>query len=429
MARLLPFLLIFIASAALAVDATEVQTRVRALTRQLAADRLSDREQAQQQLLDMGTGILPILPDDKVRLPAEAKRRLEIIRRQLEVEKSRESTNGRRLSIKANAKALSSVISQLEQLSGNRVVDYRAMRRQRKIEIPISIDLNDVTFFQALDEILEKSGMEMYPYAVDVDGRPLKGIAFIASDRKQKPQQGTVDYEAGFRFQVTQMRAIRDYRDVDANGLAIHVETLWEPRLEPIQITLLRNTVTAVDQKGVSLTRKGGGESPLAINRTAPVFILPFRLPGEESQRIQTLSGELECLLPSDHAVFRFQELTAATPQRLEEAEVAVTLKSVRREKRAYDIEIFARLDDAEKPLESHLSGWMHRNAVYLEDAAGTRVEPLQIQKTTERDDGFGFVFRFIAPKKIEDYALVYSMPTSFISQRIPFRFTELELP
>ena len=104
-------------------------------------------------------------------------------------------------------------------------------------------------------------------------------------------------------------------------------------------------------------------------------------------------------------------------------------MESVRREKTAYDIEIVASLQAAEKPLESHLSGWMHRNAVYLLDTAGNRVEPVQIQKTSERVDAFGFVFRFLPPKKIDDYTLVYTMPTTFVSQRIPFRFTELELP
>ncbi len=92
-------------------------------------------------------------------------------------------------------------------------------------------------------------------------------------------------------------------------------------------------------------------------------------------------------------------------------------------------IEIRAQIADAERALESHRTSWMQRNTVYLEDANGVRIAPLQIEQTAEGENGFGFAFHFKPAKKIGDYALIYTVPTTFTSQRIPFRLERLELP
>ncbi len=59
-----------------ATETKDLHATVRILTRQLAADQLADRDHAEQQLLALGPSILTVLPDDQVRLPAEASRRL-----------------------------------------------------------------------------------------------------------------------------------------------------------------------------------------------------------------------------------------------------------------------------------------------------------------------------------------------------------------
>ena len=55
----LPLLVTFVLVAA---EQEALQSRVRALTRQLAADRLTDRDRAEQQLLELGPAALAVLP-------------------------------------------------------------------------------------------------------------------------------------------------------------------------------------------------------------------------------------------------------------------------------------------------------------------------------------------------------------------------------
>ncbi|MEC8336732.1 MAG: hypothetical protein VXZ84_01165 [Planctomycetota bacterium] len=412
-----------------ATEQEALQSRVRALTRQLAADRLTDRDRAEQQLLELGPAALAVLPNGDTRLPPEAKRRLRRIRRQLEAQKAGQSIAGSRVSIQATAQPLSALIEQLESTSGNRIVDYRAVRRQMQTEIPVSINFKDLTFWEALDRILRKAQMQIYPYAVDSGGRPLQGVAFIARDLTRRANSGPVNYQDGFRFEATKIIAERNYRDVDANGLAIHVETLWEPRLNPIQLTLLRNTVTATDENGRAFVRKGNGQSEIAVNRTAPLFVLPFQLPENNGSMIANLSGELECLLPSRRETFRFSKLSKDVTLQKENAGATVAIQSIRRGRGEWVIEIRVTIANAEKALESHRTGWMQRNAVYLQDPAGKKISPVRVEQTSEETNAFGFAFYFKPREPIAAYQFVYSVPTAFTTRRIPFRLEDLKLP
>jgi hypothetical protein len=410
-------------------EADQLRKEVRSLTRQLASDRLADREQAEQALLELGPAVLARLPESNDRLPAETRRRLDRIRRQLERQQSRAAAAGQRLSIKATARPLSRVIAQLEQLSGNRIIDFREIRRQSKIEVPITVDLQDVSFWEALDRIMDEAGMSVYHFAHDDQGNPLRGIAFIARDPVASNRSGRADYNAGFRFDPIRIIAQRDYRDPAANGLEIYLEVHWEPRLRPIQLVLLRNTITAIDQRDGELKRRGNGQSEIAIDRSAAFVILPFQLPGYEVHTIQRLGGELECLLPGQIETFRIENLPGAAGEQQKKADVAVRLLSVRREGAVWDLRIRVHLEDATGALESHLSDWVLRNEAYLEHESGDRIEPADIQKTSEQDDHFGVAFRFKTPKDIEGYTFVYKTPTAFIKRRIPFHLNNLPLP
>ena len=421
--------LLLITADVVAVEKEALQSRVRTLTRQLSADRLTKRDQAEQQLLELGPAIIPLLPHGETQLPVEATRRLRRIQRQLEAQKAGLSVAGSRVSMQASAQPLSDLIKQLELISGNRIVDYRAVRGQLKTEIPVSVDFKDLNFWEAIDRILRKSQMQIYPYAVDSDGRPLRGIAFIARDLTRRAIAGPVDYHDGFRFEATQIASERNYRDVDANGLTIHVETLWEPRLNPIQLVLLRNTVTATDENGQALARKGNGQSEIAVDRTAPIFVLPFRLPESNIQSIATLSGELECLLPSTRETFRFENLEQKQVLQKKNGGATVTLQSIRPGKDDWVIEISVTIANAEKALESHRTDWMQRNAVYLENEAGNAISPIRIEQTAEGAKSFGFAFHFKPTEPMAAYQFVYAVPTAFTTRRIPFRLKGLKLP
>ncbi|MEC7501762.1 MAG: hypothetical protein VX970_08545, partial [Planctomycetota bacterium] len=79
--------------------------------------------------------------------------------------------------------------------------------------------------------------------------------------------------------------------------------------------------------------------------------------------------------------------------------------------------------------LESHRTGWMQRNAVYLQDPAGKKISPVRVEQTSEETNAFGFAFYFKPREPIAAYQFVYSVPTAFTTRRIPFRLEDLKLP
>ena len=178
---------VFIAAATTAQGAEDVPRSVRSLARQLADDHLAVRDAAEQGLIEIGPAALPYLPAPNAQMPAEVLRRLNRVRQQLELKRSQDATDGRRLSLKAKARKLSSVLKELEKLSGNRVVDYRQVRGQPNIELPITVDLQNVPFWQALDRILDEAGMAVYPYAHDKRGGLYVRVPSSKANRSTRP--------------------------------------------------------------------------------------------------------------------------------------------------------------------------------------------------------------------------------------------------
>ena len=417
-----------IAAATTAQGAEDIRGSVRSLARQFADDRLAVRDAAEQRLMEIGPAALPYLPAPNAQMPAEVLRRLNRVRQQLELKRSQNASDGIRLSLKAKGRKLSSVLRELEKLSGNRVVDYRQVRGQPNIELPITVDLQNVTFWEALDRILDEAGMAVYPYAHDNRGRPLRAVAFIESESMNKTRSQRTYYRSGFRFEPIRMVSERNYRKPLADGMEVSVQTAWEPRLTPIRLVLLRNTITATDEHGHDLKQRSSGRSEIAIDRGPPTFIIPFELPDRHVRKIANLHGELEALLPGLVETFRFN-LSSQKELQVKKAGAAVTLESVRQDGPNWDVRIRVRFDDAAGSLESHLSDWVLRNEVYLKDIAGKKSEPISMQETGEKENEFGMAFKFNVKNAIDDYIFVYKTPTVVLERRISFELSNLLLP
>jgi hypothetical protein len=428
---LLSMYLLFVVAAIAAEDAEDLQRSVHALTRQLADDRLAVREAAERQLMEIGPAALSYLPRPDEQMPAEILRRLKRVQQQLQLQKSQAAALGKLLSIQATAQPLSRVLAELERRSGNQIVDFRQRRGQSKIELPVTIDLQDVTFWEALDHILDEAGMVVYPYAHDARGNSLRAVAFIAGNSVTATRSRRTYYHSGFRFEPLRVIAERNYRESAANELEIYFQIAWEPRLTPIRLVLLRNTIRAVDQQGRLLKQTTGGESEIATGRGAATCILPFQLPGHDVHQIKKLTGELKALLPGSIETFRFDRLTSIADggTQIQKAAATVTLESVRRDGPKWDLRIQVQFEDAAGSLESHLSGWALRNDAYLENTQGKKIEPISVEETREQQDDFGMAFQFRLEDEIQNYTFVYKTPTALLERRIPFELSNLPLP
>ncbi|MEK6247991.1 MAG: hypothetical protein N2C12_07415, partial [Planctomycetales bacterium] len=167
-------------------DPDETREMVRPLIRELGDDDLEIRDAAQKDLLEIGIPALEYLPNDaqlRALKNAEIVRRVKVIRKKLEAQPAQNTPAASQITLDAQSIPLSQVLVQLEKQSGNKIVDQRQEQQQPVNDPKITIQLKDVSFLEALDQILDTAGMKIVRYAEDAEGNPIEGIAFVAAEK------------------------------------------------------------------------------------------------------------------------------------------------------------------------------------------------------------------------------------------------------
>ncbi|GAG09287.1 unnamed protein product, partial [marine sediment metagenome] len=271
------------------MDDGPLREQVRTLARQLGADELAVRDQAEKALMELGVKALPHLPIASERMKAEMRQRIQRIRDRLEVQQAETATQGGLVSLTFKDQPLSVVLKKLEEQSGNKIVDFRDFRGQPKTDPPISVDLQEVPFWKALDEVLQQAGMSTYPYAIDDEGEPLRGVAFVAGSLGGQAKNRHTCYEGPFRMQPLNVVARRDLREPMASGLDLEIEIAWEPRLAPILLTVIGDSVQAVDSADQPIAVRAMGRRAIEVHGAASTFPLRLDLPERGAASIKRL--------------------------------------------------------------------------------------------------------------------------------------------
>lgn len=407
----------------LAQEGADRQADVRRLVLQLDSNLLAERDAAEKELIDQGAAVLPLLPATKPSMPAEMQQRLRRVRQTLEQQAAMEATQGSKVTLRGEMK-LSAAIAAIVEQTGNEVVDYRGVLQQDTEDPTIELELKDVTFWQALDALLEKSGLVLFPYA-ELDGG---GVA-IAKPTREAPAASWVAYQGPFRMSLTRMAAFRDLTDPAANRMQANVQILCEPRLKPIMMTLPMDSVEAETDSGEKVAAAIGGVRQITVITQETTVDIPLELPERSAQQLATLRGKFTALVPGKQEVFRFDKLPPEKLVEQRKAGAIVALDQVRKNNDVWEVRIRVRFDDPSGALDSHLMGWVLENPAFLEDAEGNRLEHGALEKTREVADEFGIAYLFFAEGEIEDYTFVYETPAALINRDVEFSFQDVPLP
>jgi hypothetical protein len=414
-----------------AADDTELRDQVRKLVRDLDADTLDVRNKAEDKLLNLGVAALKHLPEVREGMPLELRMRLQRVRDKLEKTQALAATDAQSLTLQVNKVPLSDVLKVLEQGSGNRIVDHPVFRTNPKTDPLITVDLSNVTFWQALDAVLEQAKLTTYPFAIDEDGKSIRAVA-IASPTPDLPTENRTArtfYEGAFRFAPVQVNARRGLRDPSASALHIDVEASWEPRLIPIKMDLVADSLTATDDKGRSLRAAVDGRRRIRMRSQTAAFPILLELPSRDANQLQSVKGALETLIPGQVKTFRFGKLAGAQHVKQTKAGATVMLDSVRKNRKIWEIRVLVRFESSAGALESHLMDWVMDNEVYLESKDGQQIKWDTQEKTRELDDEFGVAYLFGFDDDLDGYTFVYKTPAALVSKKVPFEFKDLPLP
>ncbi|GIW94400.1 MAG: hypothetical protein KatS3mg110_2441 [Pirellulaceae bacterium] len=396
-------------------------TRVRQLVLDLDHPELARREEAEQQLLELGPRVLSLLPSPDRRMPAEMRQRLLRIRQVLQVQTARQSLQASTVSYEGQA-TLQELFQTISEQTGNAISDVPSPAASQRCDV----SWKDVEFWKAVDHLLEVGRLQID----HLSGRP-HILVLQGSPPNWTSSPSYTDYQGPFRIRAVRIVGVRDLRS-NLNNLRVQISFAWEPRLTPLAVSYLLDQLEATDEMGESLVdpeTRGAPEIPVQSGMTGVEFELPLRLPENDRRRIQRLAGAVNVLLPSQRDSFVFEGdwfRSRNVVQR--KATVVVVLDEVRRSGDLYQVRLRLRFDDAAGALESH-RGWVFQNQAYLIDKQSKRVDHIGMETTRQAENEVGVAYLFDRPEGLDGCKFVYETPVLLVKHPVTFEIKDLPLP
>lgn len=399
--------------------------QVERLVRRLDAAQLAQREAAERELLDLGPGILDLLPGPAANVSAEVQQRLGRIRQVLKRRASESVAEASRVTLHAESLPLGKVLAEISRQTGNALHDHRARLGQPQEDPKVSVRFEKTPFWKALDEVLDQANLDVDPYG------DRRAVVIVANTSPGARRSGRAAYSGPFRIEPTAVEARRSLRNPAAAALRLSLQVSWEPRARPIAIKQRLADLAAIDQNGRGLDTGGDEvelEAAIQATDTTKELQVSIPLPPREVRQIAKLNGRLTAMLPGHEETFRFDGLSKAANDSKQVAGATVVLEAVRRNHDLWEVRILVRFDRAGGALESH-RGWIFQNEARLEGPQGKQVRPSTVETTRRTESEVGLAYLFEAPGSLEGYTFVYRTPVSVVSAGFDYRLGPIELP
>ncbi len=411
----------------------QIQEQVDDLLLSLAGDTIAERDLAEQNLIKLAEldaipldDFLALLPAADANLPPAVRERVQSIRAVLETRRAKAATAGKNVTVTAAGWKLSELLAELENQTGNKIIDAREQFGQAPTDPKVTVVADDLPFWSVLDQALDQAKVDIYGYGDESGAMQLTDRAPGRTDR-----YGIASYAGPIRFEPVEVVATRGLRNTTTESLRVDLEIAWEPRLRPIALAL------PID----SVTLDIGGGKELATTQPGRVFNvevqpgtqnvelnLPFELPGRDAAKIQSLTGTLLGLLPGSQETFEFGDLKSEQAITQIKGGVAVTLDRVRKNNDIWEVHMRLKLADASDALASH-RGWVFGNTTYLEAKDGNVIDHAGFETTMQTQNEVGIAYLFDLPNGIEGLKWVYKSPAAIVEQSFDFELKNITLP
>ncbi len=408
----------------------DFSAEVRRLVRQLDAPALTERDAAEAELVRRGPAALDALPTPNDRMSAEVRQRLGRVCQKLQQQAAVAAVESSTITLKSDkAMPLAKILTEFSRQSGNTLVDQRDKTTDLDAGPMLKVNFDKTPFWPALDRLADQAGLNVYPFAeratIRVTSTPNKTPFLL-----RVPRVGRASYSGPFRFEPTSVVARRDLRQA-GGSLVVNVETAWEPRLKIIALQQRMADVTAVDDRGKTLSvadaeaqveiSTGGDAAAVELN-------LPFRLPSRDATRIASLRGKLRAMIPGKIETFRFDKLADAKNVEKRIAGATVTLEQVRKNNAAWEVRMQVRYDDAGDALASHRT-WIFNNEAHLEGPDGKPIAYDTYETIRQGKNEVGVAYLFSAEQPLDRLTFVYQTPGTIVNRAFEYELKDIELP
>ncbi|MBI2824620.1 MAG: hypothetical protein HYX69_08045 [Planctomycetia bacterium] len=401
--------------------ADDLAPTVQKLVRQLDADQKAKRDEAERELVKLGTRVLPHLPAPDSG-SAQVNLLVARIRTTLEELRAKEEVGATKITLTGNM-PLADVLSAIEKQTGNKLVDYREQFNQQPDAKKLNVALEKADFWPALDQLLDQASMTTYGYTGE------DGLALVGRAGSELPRYKRGEYAGAFRIDAMNVNARRDLRDPGGQVLRVNVEVAWEPRLRPIAISQAADAITATGDNGATLSPSGEENMEVSVNPGdySSEMSLAFGLPPREMKEITSLKGQLSVLLPGPVETFRFEKVQPGAKGEQRRAGVKVILEQVRQNNLVWEVRLRVVFDKAEQALESHRT-WVLHNEAFLESADKQPIAYAGLETTRQAENEVGVAYLFDVPE-LAGHSFVYKTPAVLMNAQVAYELHDVKLP
>jgi hypothetical protein len=408
-----------------------LRDRVLQLVERLDADKPDVREAATASLIKLGPKILPVLPDSSALKPGERKDRLERIRAALRKAEEDINPGASRVTIEGKGIRLSEALQQLQKQTGNPITDLREQLGADVTNPTLDLSLRNVTFFQALDEVVKQAQVGTSYFTGDGSIGITGGGMSEESAPMPRSAKRLVLYSGPFRVELKQLGLLRDFQAASAVA-NLQFEIAWEPRLRPMLLKHTADELKVLDDRKKEIKAQVQNEADEVVVRPEnPVaeFNLTLDAPDRAAKMISSLKVKAEVTIPAGIKVFTFPSL-AQENVNLKQGDVSVTLQGTEVDEQVWKVNVELAYPGEGPAFESYRQG-LFNNRLWLQRADGSRFEHNGGFSNTASDGGkLGFEYLFVdAPGKPAEYRLVYETPSKVITIPLEFEFKDVPLP
>ncbi|MEC8431770.1 MAG: hypothetical protein VXZ54_02450 [Planctomycetota bacterium] len=386
---------------------------------ELDADSLAVRRQASQRLIDLGPGLLRDLPPNRSTDSPERSEALIRIRRDLEVQLAEQMKRPSRVSLNGEM-TLWEALQSIEEQTQN---GFDKLNTETEPQV---LDLEDVTYWDAISELLRKfPQFRLHPF------RSLPGklqLMLVPPDFSTTPP-----LHAGgvFLFEPMRVESTSDLTNPMLDTTAVMIRMRWEPRLRPLSIvhdlTRLQGTT---DLEHVLKSDRGQErlETPVQSGMGWVDFRATLQKADRSDQWVEELQGSLRVTLPAVETSFQFKDLKLEQPIEQRTGKTVVTLMGTRKVNQLQSIQLRIRFDESSGSLESHRQ-WLFESPAILIDPDGNPVEYFTFETTLQKSDEVGISYLFGIDGDLADHVFEYRAPSAILTIEQDWAIQKLELP
>jgi hypothetical protein len=385
------------------------------LARGLDADREAQREQAEKDLMALGTVAIPHLPASSDDDPDEFRIRLERIRNTL-LERDKEvRSRPSRVTLRGSMTGREALEALAEQTGNSLPLD-----NVPGLDALIDIELEESLYWESLDEILDRLRLTVLP----IDGDAMQ----IVPRNDLQPQRLVMaSYSGSFRLEPVAISKAQRLYEPELSSTSMELALSWEPRLQPVFIRYDLEDLELKCDNGEVLRPKPDQGADFTPSGSQLVSIIEFDRPSRSAKEIVEWKGRFLCAIPGQPVAIRFKDLETARDEAASKGDLKVTFEKSRKNRDIYEILVAIALQGDQST--DSMQGWTSLIDAYLVDAQGNRTEHAGWSTTriTDRDVGVSFLFEI--EEGLAGYEFVFVAPQSITRQSIEYSLGGVPLP